>query len=34
MAELHDFQCWLEVVDESGAVGIVMEQGEIAKVNA
>jgi DNA repair exonuclease SbcCD ATPase subunit len=34
MAELHDFQCWLEVVDESGTVGVVMENGEVASVNA
>lgn len=34
MAELNDFQVWVESVDESGTVGIVMEQGEVAKVNA
>lgn len=27
MLDEHDFQCWMEVVDESGTVGIVMEDG-------
>jgi ABC-type dipeptide/oligopeptide/nickel transport system ATPase component len=34
MAELHDWQCWIEAVDESGTVGIVMSDGEVASVNA
>jgi hypothetical protein len=29
----HDFQIWIEKVDESGKVGIVMEDGEITAVN-
>ncbi len=33
MAELHDFQCWVEAVDESGTVGIVMEDGAVASVH-
>lgn len=27
MLKAHDFQCWMECVDESGTVGIVMEDG-------
>lgn len=34
MADLHDFQCWVESVDESGTVGIVMEDGAVASVHA
>jgi len=29
MAELHDFQCWIEIVDSSGKVGIVLEDGRL-----
>lgn len=29
-AELNDFQVWIESVDESGSVGIVMEDGAVA----
>lgn len=29
MATAHDYQVWIEVVDESGKVGIVMEDGEV-----
>lgn len=34
MATAEDFQVWIEVVDTSGKVGIVMEDGEVAAVNA
>ena len=34
MAELHDFQVWIEQVNESGTVGIVMEDGAIASVQS
>lgn len=27
MADTHDFQCWIERVDTSGSVGIIMEDG-------
>lgn len=33
MAAGEDWQVWVEVVDESGKVGIVMEDGQVAKVN-
>lgn len=33
LATKHDFQVWVEIVDETGEVGIVMEEGEVAKVN-
>lgn len=33
MATAEDFQVWLEMVDTSGKVGIVMEDGEVAAVN-
>jgi hypothetical protein len=33
MAEEHDFQVFIEVVDESGEVGIVIEDGTVARVN-
>jgi ABC-type lipoprotein export system ATPase subunit len=33
MAEAADYQVWIEVVDTTGKVGIVMEDGEIATVN-
>ena len=33
MADKHDFQVWVEVVDESGDVGIVIEDGHVKKVN-
>lgn len=29
MADEHDFQCWIERVDESGAVGFVIEDGSV-----
>lgn len=32
MAQEHDFQCWIERVDESGGVGFTIEDGEV--VNA
>lgn len=28
----HDFQCWIERVDETGSVGIVIEDGQVAQV--
>lgn len=31
MADLNDFQLWIEKVDESGTLGIVIEDGEIKK---
>jgi len=34
MADLNDFQVWIESVDESGTVGIVMEDGAVASVHA
>lgn len=34
MAAASDFQIWLEVVDTSGKVGVVMEDGEVAAVNS
>lgn len=33
MARKADFQVWMEVVDTSGEVGIVIEEGEVKKVN-
>lgn len=33
MAGAHDFQVWIERVDETGKVGITIEDGEIAAVN-
>lgn len=30
MADAHDFQIWLERVDETGTVGVVIEDGEVA----
>lgn len=33
MADGEDFQVWVEVVDESGKVGVVIEDGHVAKVN-
>jgi len=30
MAGEHDFQCWIERVDESGSVGITIEDGQVA----
>jgi predicted nucleic acid-binding Zn-ribbon protein len=30
LARANDFQCWLECVDESGEVGIVIEDGQVA----
>jgi AAA ATPase domain len=33
MAKDNDFQVWLEVVDESGKVGVVIEDGEVKAVN-
>lgn len=34
LAETNDFQVWLEVVDESGQIGIVIEDGTVQAVNA
>lgn len=33
MAAANDYQLWLEVVDESGKVGVVIEDGEVAANN-
>jgi energy-coupling factor transporter ATP-binding protein EcfA2 len=33
MAELADYQVWIEQVDTSGTVGIVMSEGEVVRVN-
>ena len=33
LAEANDFQIWVEMVDESGSVGIVIEEGEVVRVN-
>lgn len=33
MAKSNDFQVWAEIVDESGKVGIVIEDGAVAAVN-
>lgn len=33
MAEEHDAQVWVERVDESGAVGVLIEDGSVAAVN-
>jgi len=33
MADDNDYQIWVEVVDESGLVGVVIEDGRVAKVN-
>lgn len=33
MCSAQDFQCWLEVVDESGKIGIVIEDGKVKAVN-
>ena len=33
MAEKHGFQVWMEVTDDSGQVGIVIEDGMIKKMN-
>lgn len=33
LATQHDMQCWIEVVDESGAVGVYIEDGTVAAVN-
>jgi predicted ABC-type transport system involved in lysophospholipase L1 biosynthesis ATPase subunit len=33
MANAQDFQIWCEIVDESGKVGIVIEDGAVAAVN-
>lgn len=32
MAAEHDFQVWIEVVDESGKMGVYIEDGEVANV--
>lgn len=34
MAREHDYQVWVECVDETGAVGIVIQDGAVAAVNA
>jgi hypothetical protein len=34
MAKDNDYQIWCEVVDESGKVGIVIEEGKVKAVNA
>lgn len=33
MCKENDFQVWVEVVDESGQIGIVMEDGKVSAVN-
>lgn len=33
MAKDKDFQVWIESVDESGEIGIVIEEGEVKKIN-
>jgi hypothetical protein len=33
MAKAEDYQIWIETVDTSGTVGIVLEDGEVVKVN-
>jgi DNA repair exonuclease SbcCD ATPase subunit len=33
MCAESDYQCWLEVVDESGKVGVVISEGQVAAVN-
>lgn len=33
MAKDKDYQIWLEMVDDSGEVGVVIEEGEVKKVN-
>ena len=33
MAKGHDYQVWVEVVDESGKVGVYLEDGEVVAVN-
>ena len=30
LANAHDFQVWIERVDESGEVGVVIEDGQVA----
>ena len=32
MADQHDFQCWIERVDESGEIGFVIEDGTVVAV--
>ncbi len=34
LAAEHDYQVWMEIVDESGKVGVVIEDGRVAGVNA
>lgn len=34
MANLQDYQVWIEKMDETGTVGIVIEEGEVVKINA
>jgi DNA repair exonuclease SbcCD ATPase subunit len=34
MAQEHDFQCWIERVDETGAVGFVIEDGSVVESKA
>lgn len=34
LAEANGFQVWVECMDESGEIGIVIEAGEVAAVNA
>ena len=33
MADEHDFQVWIEKVDESGTIGVYIEDGAVAAVN-
>ena len=33
MAKDKDFQVWMEIVDESGEVGVYIEDGQVSKVN-
>lgn len=34
LAEEHDYQVWIELVDDSGSVGIHIEDGEVVAVNS
>ena len=34
MATDNDFQVWVEVVDETGSVGVVIEDGKVARINS
>jgi DNA repair exonuclease SbcCD ATPase subunit len=34
MCDEHDFQCWLEKVDETGTVGVVIEDGQVVQTES